>query len=103
MMIDAADKRRGWTPRRVLRWVGTAAIGIAFLMALFGAYRVGSKVSTRVFYVYWTVFFFFLMSAIALAMFDALVTIARFRKEHKELQKTARHTLTGGKGNAQQG
>ena len=60
-MIDTADKKRPWTPRRVFRWVGAAAIGIALLMALFGAYGLGSKVSIRVFYIYWSVFFFFLM------------------------------------------
>ncbi len=88
-MIDTADKKRPWTPRRVFRWVGAAAIGIALLMALFGAYGLGSKVSIRVFYIYWSVFFFFLMCAIALATLDALATVVWFSKEHMELHETA--------------
>ncbi len=91
-MIDTADKKRRWTPRRVLRWVGAGAIGICLLMAFFGVYGLGPKVSLEVFYAYWSAFFFFLMCAIALATIDALATILRFRKEHNELRRAFRRT-----------
>lgn len=86
-MIGDANKSPRWTPRRLLRLVGIAAIALSLLMAVFGAYGLGTKVSARVFYIYWTVFFFFLMSAIALAVIDALVTMVKFRREHRDLKR----------------
>ncbi len=101
--MEAVEQRRRRTARRVVRRVGSIAIGTALLMALFGAYKVGSEVSTKVFYVYWTIFFVFLMSAIALAMFDALLTMVKFRKERGKLQKTAIQELAGKEDGPRQG
>ena len=101
--MEAEEQRRRRTARRVVRRVGSITIGTALLMALFGAYKVGSEVSTKVFYVYWTIFFVFLMSAIALAMFDALLTMVKFRKERGKLQKTARQELAGKEDGPRQG
>jgi Kef-type K+ transport system membrane component KefB len=101
--METAEQRRRRTPRRVLRRVGSIAIGTALLMALFGAYKVGSEVSPKVFYVYWTIFFVFLMSAIALAMLDALLTMIKFRKEREKLKRTAIQELAGKKDGPRQG
>jgi len=91
------EKRPRWTPRRVVRWTGTTAITTSALMAIFGAYKVGTNVSPRVFYVYWTIFFFFLMGAIALAMVDGMITIVKFRKDHIELKRITRQAVQNDK------
>lgn len=67
-------------------------------MAIFGAYGLGTGVAPKTFYVYWTVFFFFLMGAIALAILDALVTMVKFRKEQKNLTKMAGQAARDGRG-----
>jgi hypothetical protein len=92
MMSDAAGKRR-WTPRLVLRWCGMIALVIALLMALFGAYGFDPRVSPKLFFVYWTVFFILLVGAILVAVLDALATIIKFRQEHMKLRKRIRNEL----------
>ena len=98
-MSDDGDRKRGWTPRRVFRWVGVVALAIALFMAVLGAYGLDTRSSLRLFFVYWTVFFALLLGAIALAVFDALVTMVKFRKEHMELRKATRHSPHGDKRN----
>lgn len=91
--MDTEKKKSGWTPRRVVRWMGTIAIAGAFLMAIVGAYGFGTDVTPKFLYIYWTIFFLFLMAAVALAMIDALITIAKFRKEHNDLKRMARDAM----------
>lgn len=88
-----AENKTGWTPRRVVRWAGTTAIVTALFMAIIGAYGFGADVTPKFLYVYWTVFFLFLMSAVALAMIDAIITIAKFKKEHSDLRQMARNAM----------
>lgn len=87
--MGEADGRSRWTPRRVVRSAGIVAILISALMTLFGAYGPPADFSPKAFWVYWTIFFFFLMGAIGLAMVDAMITIVKFRKEHRDLWKLA--------------
>ena len=94
-MSGRTRNKRPWTPRRVFRWIGIVVLMIALFMALIGAYVLKSTISVRFFFVYWTIFFLLLLSAIVLAMFDALATIVKFRKEHTELRKAIRNELHG--------
>jgi hypothetical protein len=91
--MDADGKKTGWTPRRVVRRTGTIAIVVAFFMAIYGAYGFGKDVTPKFLYIYWTVFFLFLMTAIALAMIDALITMAKFKKERNDLKQMARDAM----------
>lgn len=84
---------RQWSMRRVFRWVGIIMLAIVVLMAVFGAYGLRNTVSMRVFVIYWTVFFILMMTVIVLAMFDALATMAKFKKEHEKLRKAIRTLL----------
>ena len=93
VVMDTDKKKAGWTPRRVVRWAGTISIAVAFFMAIFGAYGFGKDVTPRFLYIYWTIFFLFLMIAVALAMIDALITMAKFRKEHSDLRQMARDAM----------
>ena len=93
-MTGNEKKRPRWTPRRVVRSAGTTAISTAALMALYGAYGLGVEVSARAFYIYWTVFFVFLMGALALAIMDALITVAKFKQERESLKEAAGGTLS---------
>ena len=79
--------------RRVFRWVGIINLAIVVIMALYGAYGLKTSVSVRVFFIYWSVFFLLLMSAIVLAMFDALATMAKFKKEHEKLRESFKNHL----------
>jgi hypothetical protein len=88
-MTGNEKKNTRWTPRRIVRSAGTTAISTAVLMALYGAYGLGVEVSARAFYIYWTVFFVFLMGALALAIMDALITVAKFKQDRESLKKTA--------------
>jgi hypothetical protein len=91
--MDADGKKPGWTPRRVVRWTGTIAIALASIMAIYGAYGFDVDVAPKVLYIYWSIFFFFLMAAVALAMFDALITMAKFKKAHSDLRQMARDAV----------
>ena len=79
--------------RRVFRWVGIINLIIVIIMAIYGAYGLKTTVSVKIFFVYWSVFFLLLMSAIVLAMLDALTTMAQFRKEHERLRESIRSHL----------
>jgi len=79
-------KNRGWTVRRALRTLGTITLVISLFMALFGAYGIDYTAFARVFFIYWTMFFVMLMSAVGIAVLDVLMTIVKFRKEHAELR-----------------
>ena len=95
---DMTGKRldwRSWTPRRIVRWVGAFTVAGALLMALYGAYAVDSGASPRFFFIYWTVFFALLLIAVALATFDALITLLRFTSEHKKLLKLFHREVRG--------
>jgi heme A synthase len=89
-MSGEKNKWRQLTMRRVFRWVGIINLVVLILMALFGAYGLKTSVSVRTFFVYWSIFFILLMAAIALAMFDALATIAKFKKDHEKLRAAIR-------------
>ncbi len=84
---------REWPMRRIIRWVGIIMLVIIALMAAFGAYGLRTTASMRVFVIYWTVFFILMMTVIVLAMFDALMTMAKFKKEHEKLRKAIRTLL----------
>ena len=86
-------KIRQWTLRRVFRWVGITNLAIVVIMALYGVYGLKTTISARMFFVYWSVFFLLLMGAIVLAMFDALATMAKFKKEHENLRDSIRSHL----------
>jgi hypothetical protein len=92
MSGDARGKGR-WTLRFVLRSAGIAALAIVIPMALLGAYVFDLADSARSFFIYWTIFFILLLSAIAIAVVDTLLTIVRFRKEHMKLRKAFRRGL----------
>jgi hypothetical protein len=96
MIGDPWGKSR-WTPRGILRTTGIAALVIVILMALIGGHALDFTGSPRSFFIYWTVFFILLLSAIALAVLDAIATIVRFRKEHTKLRNTFRRELREGK------
>jgi hypothetical protein len=91
-MGEAKEKAR-WTPRRVVRWTGSVAIVTALFLAVFGAYGLPKGLAPRAFWIYWTIFFFFLMVAIGLAMTDAMITIVKFREEHADLRRMAREAV----------
>ena len=95
--MGEAGERSRWTPRRVVRSAGIAAILISALMTLFGAYGPPRDFSPKAFWVYWTIFFIFLMGAIGLAMVDAMITIVKFRKEHSDLREMAADAMRGGR------
>jgi hypothetical protein len=92
--MGEAGKKPRWTPRRVVRWTGAVAITTALLLALFGAYGPPRDYSVDAFWAYWTIFIFFLMGAIGLAMIDAMITIMKFRKEHADLRTMGREAMT---------
>ncbi len=94
-MGEAKETPR-WTPRRLARWTGAVAIVTALFMALFGVYGPPNDLSPKAFWLYWTIFFFFLMCALGLAMIDATITIVTFRKEHADLRWTAREAALHG-------
>jgi hypothetical protein len=96
VVMDTEGKKSGWTPRRVVRWAGTATIVTALFMAVIGAYGFGEDVTPRFLYIYWTIFFLFLMGAVCLAMIDAMITIAKFKKEHRDLRELARKAIRDG-------
>jgi hypothetical protein len=90
--------RRGegrWTTRFVVRLVGLALLAVVVIMALLGAYVLDFSASARSFFIYWSVFFVLLMSVIAVALFDTVATIVRFRKEHAKLRSAFRRELRG--------
>ena len=95
-MVDDAKKSRGWTPRRIVRSIGTISIVTSLVMALIGAYGLGASVSAKVFYIYWSVFFLFLFAAVMMATIDALVTMVKFRKEREDLKKMAGSAMRSG-------
>jgi amino acid transporter len=73
--------------RRVLRTAGTITLVISLFMALFGAYGIDYTASAKLFFIYWTIFFVMLMSAVGIAVVDILMTIFKFRKEHADLRR----------------
>lgn len=95
--MGEAGERSRWTPRRVVRSAGVVAILISALMTLFGTYGPPADFSPKAFWVYWTIFFLFLLGALGLAMVDAMITIVKFRKEHKDLREMAGDTMRGGR------
>ncbi len=90
--MGEASERPRWTPRRVVRWAGVAAIVTALFLAVLGAYGPPRDLAPKAFWVYWTIFFFFLVCAIGLAMIDATITIMKFRREHADLRRMARES-----------
>lgn len=82
----------------MMRSAGVAALVAVVSMALLGAYVFDFTDSARSFFIYWTVFFVLLMSAIVLAVFDAAATIVKFRKERTMLRKAFRHEFGNGRG-----
>jgi len=90
------DDRRGhnrWTARFAMRVAGAFFLAAVVVMALLGVSVVDVNRSARVFFIYWTIFFFFLLCAIAIAMLDAIVTIGKFRTEHAKLRTVFRREL----------
>lgn len=93
-MNDERGKSR-WTARFLLRSAGIVALLVVIVMALLGAYVFDFANSARTFFVYWSIFFFFLLGVIAVAMFDAIITMAKFRKEHSRLREAFRREFGG--------
>ena len=87
-MNDNGRGKRRWTPRLVLRWIGAITLTISLFMALYGAYGFDTATSAGVLFVYWTVFFFCMMSTLIIAVLDVLMTIVKFRKAHTELRRS---------------
>jgi hypothetical protein len=92
-MSGGKEVWRRWTMRRIFRWIGIIDLIIVVVMAAYGAYGLKTDVSPKTFFLYWSVFFILLMAAIVLAMFDALATMARFKKEHEKLRGVIRDQL----------
>lgn len=80
-----------------MRSAGILALLIVIVMALLGAYVVDFRDSATAFFVYWSVFFAFLLGVVAVAIFDALITMAKFRKEHTKLREAFRREFGGEK------
>jgi polyferredoxin len=94
-MTGEGRQKKPWTLRRAFRWAGIIMLAATVLMALFGAYGLKTTVPVKMFFFYWTIFFVLLWCTIALATFDALLTIVRFRKEHKKLRESIGRQLRG--------
>jgi uncharacterized membrane protein len=90
------DQRKGrWTARHALRLIGAVDLLIAGLMAVLGAFVLDIAAHPTLFVIYWAVFAILLLIALIIAMFDAVATIGRFKKEHAKLHDTFRKDLDG--------
>jgi hypothetical protein len=76
----------GWTARRLMRLIGAAILAVVFIMALLGVFVFDVNSSPNRFFIYWTIFFLLLLSAVVIAMLDALATIGKFWGEHEKLR-----------------
>jgi hypothetical protein len=81
------------TMRLVLRSTGIVTLAAAALMAILGVYVFDFGASAKAFFIYWTIFFVLLLSAVTLAVVDTATTFIKFRKEHMKLHNSFRRQL----------
>jgi small-conductance mechanosensitive channel len=90
-------KKRGWdqwSARFAMRLIGTGILAVVIVMAFLGAFVLDLTKSFTAFFIFWTVFFLLMLTAIAIAMLDALATIGKFRREHAKLRSTFHRKLS---------
>ena len=85
VMNDDRRQKGQWTARAALRLTGAVVLLIVALMAVLGGFVFDLAASAGLFLIYWTIFALLLLVAIMIAMFDAVATIGRFKREHAQL------------------
>ena len=102
VMIDDRRQKGQWTARTALRLIGAVILVIVGLMALLGGFVLDLTTSPALFLIYWTVFAILLLAAIIIAMFDAVATIGKFKKEHAQLHDLFKQEIDKENDNGQQ-